>query len=789
MEKFIYSKPKSLEKAIERLKTNGKVQILAGGTDLMGTLKEKTLPVFPKELVSLKALGLSYIKEDKDSLKIGAMTTLTELESSDAIRKYPVLWQAIHEVASPQIRNVATIGGNICQEPRCWYYRYQGNRFNCMRKDGQLCNALTGNNTYHSIFGAAKICDTSCQRACPNETEIASYMEQLRKGNIKGAADILFRVNPIAAVTGRVCPHTCQSECSRNLFDQAVSIREVEKYLGDFILDHAEEYFIAPKKELNKKAIIIGAGPAGLIAAFKLRNAGVDVTVIDKNEKIGGMLFYGIPAFRLPKNILQRIKQALSGMGIEFRMKTEVGTDITIGELKNISDVIMVGTGAWQSQELDFSHENIRNVITGIDFLNKVAAHQEIELGEKVVIIGGGNTAIDAGRTAKRMGAKSVCVAYRRTQLEMPAEESERLEAIEEGIVFKYLTAPIELLTDEKGKLKKIVLQKMRLTDLDSSGRRRPVPIDGAVEIIDADSLIIAIGQTIDTKYLPDIITGEKNEIIIDPQTYITSSDKIFAAGDAVNGPKTVVEAIAGARKAAQKILKYLGVDSKEQKSGDLAFQNVEFDLSSLEYSKANKSSALPIDKRTLYDEDLLSQQKDKIMLESYRCFNCGCVAVNPSDIAPALIVLNANVVTTERTVSASQFFAVNIESSTVLRKGEFVKEFIIPMMEADGTQEYRKFRTRKSIDFPIAGLASNIRLQEGKVNHAKLVFSGVAPIPYEFKNVETYLTGKKLTAEIAETAGKIALEDVRPLAENLFKIQLVKTFIKRAVLNAIDHE
>ncbi len=787
MERFTYSRPESLEEAVTRLKADEKVQILAGGTDLMGTLKEDSSPAAPNELVSLKKLGLNYIKESGSSLKIGAMTSLTELESSDAVKKYPVLWQAIHEVASPQIRNIATIGGNICQEPRCWYYRYQGNKFNCMRKDGQLCNALTGNNIYHSIFGAAKVCDTACQRACPNETEIAAYMEELRKGNIKGAADILFRVNPIAAVTGRVCPHTCQSECSRNSFDQAVSIRDVEKYLGDYILDHAKEYFAAPGKEADKKAIVIGAGPAGLTAAFKLRSAGVAVTVIDENEEIGGMMFYGIPAFRLPKSILERIKKALSGMGIEFKMNTKVGLDVTVAQLEKISDAVIVGTGAWESQGLDFPVGDIKNVMTGIDFLNKVARHQKINLGENVLVIGGGNTAIDACRTAKRMGAKSVCVAYRRTRFEMPAEDAERLEAVEEDVAFRYLSAPIELISNGEGELKKVVLQKMELAEPDSSGRRRPVPIDGAVETVDADSIIIAIGQRIDTGYLPDIITTDKgNRIIIDPSTYMTGKDKIFAAGDAVNGPKTVVEAIAGGRKTALKILEYLGLDVKDQKDADPKYQEVEFDLSSLKYSQSNKPSAIPADTRTLYEEDLLGQPKDKIVTEAHRCFNCGCVAVNPSDIAPALIALGADIVTTERVIPSSDFFAVGIESSTVLHKGEFVKEILIPMKETEGIQEYRKFRIRKSIDFPIAGLASNIRIKEGKVERARLVFSGIAPIPYEFKNVEDYLRGKRLNAETAEAAGKIALEGVKPLAENLFKVQLVKAFIRRAVLNAV---
>ena len=244
----IYS-AESVKEISDFLKENEEnARVMAGGTDLLGTLKEKILPVDIDQVVSMKGMDeLKGIDEKTDCIEIGAMTTLDEIENSQMLKEHvPLLTQAAHVVASPQIRHMATIGGNICQEPRCWYYRYQGDKFNCMRKGGERCNAVVGNNIYHSIYGAAKVKETPCTSNCPNETDISGYMECIRQGNIRKAAQILFSVNPIAAVTGRICPHTCQQHCNRKKYDESVSIRAVERYLGDYILDNAGEFYKAP---------------------------------------------------------------------------------------------------------------------------------------------------------------------------------------------------------------------------------------------------------------------------------------------------------------------------------------------------------------------------------------------------------------------------------------------------------------------------------------------------------------------------------------------------------------
>ena len=217
---------------------------MGGGTDLIGVIREGILPQQINEIVSLKkAEDLQGIIKDENYLTLGAATTLSEIEKNAEINQiFPALAEAARTVASPQIRHVATVGGNICQQVRCWYYRYQGDKFNCLRKGGERCNAVVGNNLYHSVFGAFKVCDPPCQVECPNSTNIPAYMERLRSGDIAGAAKILFEVNPLAAVTGRICPHTCEQTCNRKKFDESVSVREAERFLGDYVLEKGYRY-------------------------------------------------------------------------------------------------------------------------------------------------------------------------------------------------------------------------------------------------------------------------------------------------------------------------------------------------------------------------------------------------------------------------------------------------------------------------------------------------------------------------------------------------------------------
>ena len=779
---FTYTKPDSVSDAVAARQKSESGKFLAGGTDLIGVINEKIKEECPDMLVSLKGSGLDYIREEDGEVRIGAMTSLADLERSELIAEaFPVLQQAAHQVASPQIRHMATIGGNLCQEPRCWYYRYQNDKFHCMRKGGELCNAMMGNNTYHSIFGGSKVCDSPCEAQCPNGTAIPEYFDLIRRGNLDGAAKILWEMNPLAAVVGRVCPHTCQDKCNRNEYDEPVAIRNIERTVGDHMLEHAEELIELPKEPTGKRVAVIGAGPAGLVCAYFLQKAGHQALVYDANREAGGMLRYGIPAYRLPRKILDRIAEILTWMGVEFHYNTEIGKDISMDELAKENDAVFTAVGAWKSVPVGCPGDDAAGVEGGIEFLKKAAEHEDTGIEGKIVaVVGGGNTAMDCCRSAVRLGASKVYNFYRRTEAEMPAEEEEIREANAEGVEFCYLVAPAEILKDGD-RLKAVKLQKMELGEPDESGRRRPVPIEGAYETVEVDVLLAAIGQAVDPAGLDLEVT--KKDWILTGEDHKTSREKVFAAGDAAIGPKTAIEAIADARKAADAIQRMLGGETILRPSE--YHRELYFDQSCLEESVPLVLPQQEVSARTLDTEDITSAGISEIIREANRCYNCGCVAVSPSDTAPALIVLDAVMVTSEREIPAKDFFRVCLDGSTVLGEDEVLTEIRIPKAAAGNLQQYQKFRTRETIDFPIAGLASNIDVQEGVIREAKLVFSGVAPVPYEFFEVEEFLKGKRASDEVAAEAADLSIRNVSVLKENKFKVQVVRAFVRRAVAEA----
>lgn len=780
---YTYVKPETADKAASEIHDSANGKFIAGGTDIVGVINEKIKAECPDKLVSLKRAGLNNITEENGTLRIGAMAKLSDIEDSETIReKYKVLWEAAHQVASPQIRHMATIGGNICQEPRCWYYRYQDDKFHCMRKGGTLCNAMMGENIYHSVFGGAKVCGSPCESQCPNNTAIPEYFDLIRKGDVDGAAKVLWEMNPLAAVVGRVCPHTCQGECNRNEYDEPVSIRNIERTVGDYMLEHAERLMGENAPETGKKIAVIGAGPAGLTAAYFLRKAGHSVTIYDANEKAGGMLRYGIPAYRLPRNILDRLTEIFTGIGIAFKQNVMIGKDVKLEDLCQENDAVFTGIGAWGSVPIGCPGDEAKGVVGGIEFLKDASEHKETGVAGKIVaVVGGGNTAMDCCRTAKRLGAAKVYNFYRRTEAEMPAEAEEIAEAKEEGIEFCYLVSPAEIIVKDQA-VQAVKLQKMELGEPDESGRRKPMPIPGEFETIEVDLLFSAIGQKVEPQGL-GLETTSRDWIKTD-RDHAVSMKNVFAAGDAAIGPGTAIEAIADGRKTADSIHRHLGGQTLLRETK--LHQELFFDPSCVEASQPLVLATIPVSKRNLDTEDSSSASLEAIKTEANRCYNCGCVAVSPSDVAPALIALGAVIVTSKRKLAASEFFLAGVDVSTVLEKDEIVKEIVIKEEQAGSVQQYNKFRTRETIDFPIAGLASNIKLSGSVIESAKLVFSGVAPVPYEFYEVEDFLKGKNPSEEIAAEAGKLAIKDIKVLSDNKFKAQIIKAYVRRAVAAAV---
>lgn len=401
-------------------------------------------------------------------------------------------------------------------------------------------------------------CRPPCVLACPAQTDCQGYVGLIANGEYEAALELVKDKIPLPAALGRVCPHPCEEKCRRGLIDEPISIQWLKRFVADNDLMGEEAFIPECEPATGKRVAVIGGGPMGLSAAYFLRQKGHDVTIFESMPKAGGMLRYGIPEYRLPKEILDEEILTIEKMGVEIITDTKIGVDIPFETVREDFDAVLLGIGAWISTGVGCKGEDADGVIGGIDFLRKVVRNEEIELGEKVAIVGGGNTAMDACRTAVRLGAKEVYNIYRRTKDEMPADMVEIEEAEEEGVIFKNLTNPIEVIKDENGHAKEVVLQVMELGEPDASGRRRPIPVEGKTETIAIDTMILAIGQAVDASIF-DCDKTRKNAIAYDKETFMTSMPGVFAGGDCGNDKISIaVEAIADAKKVSESIDAYL---------------------------------------------------------------------------------------------------------------------------------------------------------------------------------------------------------------------------------------
>lgn len=781
MKSFTHYNARSIKEAIALLtQYKGKAKLNAGGTDLLGILKARSLPESPEALINIKTItGRDYIKEDETGLKIGALTKLSEIASSSTIKaQYKILSEAAQSVATPQIRNMCTLGGNLAQDVHCWYYRYPqqiGGPILCLRKGGKICNALAGDNRYHSIFGAAPLADYPCSSHCPAHTDISAYLSRVRNGNFTEAARIMLDSNPIPAITGRVCPIFCEPECSRSEFDEPVAIRCVERALGDYTLERKTEFFAPPQSRSGRSIAVIGSGPAGLAAAYYLRRSGHQVTVYEKRPEAGGMLFYSIPPYRLPKDVVRKQIQALRGMGVQFKFGVTVGKDVTLKELMGRFDAVFLAGGAWKERPMGIKGERI--ALSGLEFLNRVNTGARDIPGKKLAVIGGSNVALDVARTLLRLGAKPV-VIYRRTQNEMPAFREEVKKAKEEGIEFQFLTAPTEALKADD----KIILTcvRMKLGAPDASGRPQPIPRPGSDFTVTFDAVIKAIGEEPDTSILP--AEFQKKGRKATPSAYLISKN-LFAGGDFITGPSTVIQAVASGKEAASLIeLSFKGNQPSVREDA------IEADLSDSLFESVPRLRIpeLPVSERVkdIDVEDSPGISVSAIQTEASRCFNCGCLAVGPSDTGIALIALDAKIVTTKRTVDAQHFFTASATASTVLDLDELITEIQIPKPPEGDRQNYLKFTLRKPIDFAIVSVASVINMEDGVCGDVRIALGGVAPMPLRAKGAEHAIKGKPLNAATAEDAARAAVSSAKPLSRNAYKIEITKVLVKRAILS-----
>jgi len=395
-------------------------------------------------------------------------------------------------------------------------------------------------------------CLPPCSLNCPARTDCQGYVRHIAKGEITQAVELIKERLPLPSSIGRVCPRPCEEACRRQLVEEPISIAKLKFFASDKDLFSDAPFVPEILPQTGKSVAIVGGGPGGLSAAYFLKKKGHSVVVFDAMPEMGGMLRYGIPEYRLPKNILAAEIDLIARMGVEMKNNVRIGSDVSLSELRNKFDAVIIAAGAWKSVPLGCVGEALPDVVGGIDFLRNSAMKRISSYeGKNVAVVGGGNTAMDACRTAVRLGCKNVYVIYRRTKDEMPADAEEIEDAIEEGVEFKFLTNPVEIIGDNDG-VSTVKLQKMALGEPDESGRRSPVPIEGEFEIIDVDQVIIAIGQTFDFVGFEELSLTKKKTIFADENDFSTNLTDVFAVGDATNaGASIAIAAIGEAQRAA----------------------------------------------------------------------------------------------------------------------------------------------------------------------------------------------------------------------------------------------
>ncbi len=469
-------------------------------------------------------------------------------------------------------------------------------------------------------------CVAPCQLNCPARTDCQGYVGLIANGEYDAALKLIKNKIALPASIGRVCPHPCEKACRRQNVEEPINIAQLKAFAAD--MDLKSDSYIPEKQEPSgKKVAIIGGGPAGLTAAYYLTIMGHSVTVYDMMDKMGGMLRYGIPQYRLPKEVLDKEIAIIEKTGVKFVNNVKLGVDFTVKSLKEENDAVIVAVGAWKSSSMRTKGEELDGVYGGIDFLRAVIQGNAPEIGEKVAICGGGNTAMDACRTAVRLGAKEVYVVYRRTRNEMPADKLEIDEAEEEGVIYKFLTNPLSF-NGENGKVKSVTLQVMELGEPDASGRRRPVPVEGKTEEIDVDSVILAIGQKLVTDDVTELELNDRGNIVADNDFFTTNIDGVFAIGDATNrGASIAIEAIGEADRCAKAVDAYLNGKALDTRVPYISKR----DESTIDYSDREKESrinpkVLPADVRNKnFDEVSLGFTEEEAKKEANRCLECGC--------------------------------------------------------------------------------------------------------------------------------------------------------------------
>ena len=492
------------------------------------------------------------------------------------------------------------------------------------------CNAVPGKS------GAEKQQTSPCKAQCPAHIDVQGYVNLAAKGKFEQALALIKQASPFPSICGRVCHHPCESNCSRGDIDESVGIHGIERFIADLDLKADKRYMPKFKDKKQDLVAIVGSGPAGLTCAYYLAIDGYAVTVFEKGPELGGMLTTGIPDYRLPANIVEAEIEHIRDMGVTLKTGVEIGTDMTVAQLRQDGfKAFFIAVGTQECIQLGIEGEDLDGVYPALDYLGQVNRGEQVAIGKNVAVIGGGNAAMDAVRSARRLGAENAFIIYRRGLEQMPANAEKIEECQQEGIPINTLTQPLRFI-GENGRLKAIECIKMQLTEPDDSGRRRPEPVAGSEFTIEVDNAISALGQEADWSCLTAecaCTLSDWGTMNVDALTLQSDDADIFAGGDAVRGPQSIVEAIADGRQAAISIDRYIqGRDLKLGRDGELkTITNPQKEV----YNKVDPAHMPRLDARERvnnFDEVQLGLTEEMVIEEAKRCINCGscCVQACP---------------------------------------------------------------------------------------------------------------------------------------------------------------
>ncbi|HEY5122618.1 MAG TPA: molybdopterin-dependent oxidoreductase [Ignavibacteria bacterium] len=486
-------------------------------------------------------------------------------------------------------------------------------------------------------------CTAPCKQTCPAGVDVQGYISLINKGLYSDAVGLIKQTNPLPAICGRVCVRPCETSCRRNLVEGlGIGIDYLKRYATD--KDFASEDMYKPETEPNtgKKVAIIGAGPGGLSAGYYLSLKGHEVEIFESSPDPGGMLRYGIPPYRLPNDIIDKEVKSIKDLGVKIHYGKKLGENLNYAKLSKSFDSLILAIGSQSGTNIGCENDNAKNVLSGIDFLRtmELTGKKYDFKGKKVAVIGGGNTAMDCCRSSIRCGAEKVYIIYRRTEKEMPANPIEIHESKLEGVEYMFLTAPAKVNIDDKGKLKTLTCFKMQLGEPDSSGRRRPLKVDGSEFDIQLDFILAAIGQKTEVNFIDDINNNSETKLILnkwgdieaDNKTLMTSINNIFAAGDAVTGPATLIQAIAQGKKAAISCHQFLTGKAVSGENFEFISKKDNFEKQIKDdyegnYVKQDRQEMPTLDPslRRNFDEVELGYSDNSAYQETLRCLECGC--------------------------------------------------------------------------------------------------------------------------------------------------------------------